>query len=108
MTIAQYRQTSIALMQAGATRRDLTQRQTVVLLTCYIEPSQQTVRGLADRLDLSKPVISRAVDVLAREGLLRRKTDKDDRRSVLVCHTAKGMQLITRLFGEPEADRKAA
>ena len=34
---------------------DLTARQLGVFLTCYLEAEAQTVRGLAARLDVSKP-----------------------------------------------------
>jgi DNA-binding MarR family transcriptional regulator len=70
---------------------DLSARQLGVFLTCYLETEAQTVRGLAARLNVSKPAITRALDRLAEFDLVRRKTDPLDRRSVLVQRTATGM-----------------
>src|SRR5476651_1097085 len=70
---------------------DLTARQLGVFLTCYLETEAQTVRGLAARLNVSKPAITRALDRLSEFDLVRRKTDPLDRRSVLVQRTATGM-----------------
>ena len=70
---------------------DLTARQLGVFLTCYLEVESQTVRGLAAKLNVSKPAITRALDRLAEFDLVRRKTDPLDRRSVLVQRTATGM-----------------
>ena len=69
---------------------DLSARQFGVFLTCYLENEAQTVRGLAATLDVSKPVISRALDRLADFDLVRRKADPTDRRSVLVQRTPAG------------------
>src|SRR5450432_180366 len=70
---------------------DLTARQLGVFLTCYLETESQTVRGLAAKLNVSKPAITRALDRLSEFDLVRRKTDLRDRRSVLVQRTATGM-----------------
>ena len=71
-------------------RHDLSARQFGVFLICYLENEAQTVRGLAEALDISKPAISRALDRLAEFELVRRKTDPQDRRSVLVQRTPPG------------------
>jgi DNA-binding MarR family transcriptional regulator len=52
------------------------------------------VRGLAAKLNVSKPAITRALDRLAEFDLVRRKTDPLDRRSVLVQRTAAGMAYL--------------
>ncbi len=69
---------------------DLSSRQLGVILTCYLEPEAQTVRGLAARLEVSKPAITRALDRLADFELVRRKIDPLDRRSVLIQRTPRG------------------
>lgn len=69
---------------------DLTSRQLGVFLTCYLDSEAQTVRGLASTLDVSKPVISRALDRLAGFDLVRRKVDPNDRRSIFVLTTHAG------------------
>lgn len=69
---------------------DLSARQLAVLLTCYLESEAQTVRGLAAKLHVSKPAITRALDRLTEFELVRRKIDPQDRRSVLVQRTVRG------------------
>ena len=73
---------------------DLSARQTGVFLTCYLDDEPQTVRGLASKLAVSKPAITRALDRLSEFDLIRRKTDPLDRRSVLVQRTATGMAFL--------------
>ncbi|MGE4218999.1 MAG: MarR family transcriptional regulator [Alphaproteobacteria bacterium] len=78
---------------------DLSARQMAVLLTVYLTPPPHTVRGLAALLGVSKPAITRAIDRLSDLGLVRRKPDETDRRSVLVQRTVKGSVFLTE-FGE--------
>jgi DNA-binding MarR family transcriptional regulator len=59
-------------------------------LTSYLEEEAQTVRGMAAKLSVSKPAITRALDRLSEFDLVRRKTDPLDRRSVLVQRTIAG------------------
>jgi len=69
---------------------DLSARQFGVFLICYLESEAQTVRGLAEALDISKPAISRALDRLSEFDLVKRKIDPQDRRSVLLQRTPPG------------------
>ena len=78
---------------------DLSARQMALLLTVYMTSPPHTVRGLSDSLNVSKPAITRALDRLGQLELLRRKTDENDRRSVLVQRTVKG-SVFLREFGE--------
>jgi DNA-binding MarR family transcriptional regulator len=82
------RHTVVALVRRDGP--DLTSRQLSVFLTCYLEDEAQTVRGLAAKLNVSKPAITRALDRLTEFDLVRRKTDPQDRRSVLVQRTITG------------------
>lgn len=77
--------------------QDLTQRQTAVLLTVYLEPPPHTVRGLAAHLGVTKPVVTRALDTMGRMGLLTRRRDDADRRNVLVHRTLAGALAVERL-----------
>jgi len=86
------RDTIVALVRQDGP--DLSARQFGVFLTCYLETDAQTVRGLAAALDVSKPVISRALDRLADFDLVRRKADPTDRRSVLVQRTPAGTSYL--------------
>jgi DNA-binding MarR family transcriptional regulator len=79
------RQTIIALVRRDGP--DLSARQLGVFLTSYLEDEAQTVRGLAAKLNVAKPVITRALDRLSEFDLVRRKTGPLDRRSVLVQRT---------------------
>ncbi len=82
------RQTIVALVRRDGP--DLSARQLGVFLTSYLEDEAQTVRGLAGKLNVSKPAITRALDRLSEFDLVRRKTDPLDRRSVLVQRTMAG------------------
>ena len=76
---------------------DLTARQLAVFLICYLEPEAQTVRGLAQRLDVSKPAITRALDRLTEFDLIARKADPSDRRSVLAQRTTEGSAYLREI-----------
>lgn len=78
---------------------DLSARQMALLLTVYLTPAPHTVRGLASLLNVSKPAITRALDRLSELGMIKRKVDDTDRRSVLVQRTVKG-SVFLREFGE--------
>ncbi len=69
---------------------DLTSRQLALLLRIYLKPQPHTVRGLAKSLNVSKPVITRAIDTLSSMGLVKRVRDETDKRSVLIQRTVKG------------------
>jgi DNA-binding MarR family transcriptional regulator len=89
------RQTIVALVRRDGP--DLTARQLGVFLTCYLEDDAQTVRGLAAKLKVSKPAITRALDRLSEFDLVRRKKDPLDRRSVLVQRTTTGTAFLRDL-----------
>lgn len=78
---------------------DLSARQMALLLTVYLTPPPHTVRGLALTMNVSKPAITRALDRLSELGMIKRKTDDTDRRSVLVQRTVKG-SVYLREFGD--------
>jgi len=78
---------------------DLTLRQMSILLTIYLEPPPHTVRGLATRLHVTKPVITRALDTMGQMKLVRRRRDETDRRNVVIQRTLEGS-----LFLESVAD----
>lgn len=78
---------------------DLTMRQMAILLTVYLDPPPHTVRGLAARLDVTKPVITRALDTMGSLKLVSRHRDERDRRNVLVRRTVEGALFVER-FGD--------
>ena len=78
---------------------DLTMRQAAILLTVYLDPPPHTVRGLAARLGVTKPVITRALDTMGELKLLSRHRDDRDKRNVLVKRTVEGALFVER-FGD--------
>ncbi len=86
---------SFAMVRDG--EPDLSARQLTILLTIYLEPPPHTVRGLAAKLGVTKPVITRALDTMGRIGLLSRRRDEADRRNVVVQRTVKGALFVERL-----------
>ena len=69
---------------------DLSARQLAILLTIYLEPPPHTVRALAAKLRVTKPVITRALDTMGKLGLVSRRRDETDRRNVVIQRTPKG------------------
>ncbi len=76
---------------------DLSVRQTAILLTVYLEAPPHTVRGLAARLKVTKPVITRALNTMGALDLVKRRRDDKDRRNVLIQRTVQGSLFIDRL-----------
>lgn len=83
---------------------DLSARQVGILLTVYLEPPPHTVRGLAQKLCVTKPVITRALDTLAKFKLTARRRDELDRRNVIIQRTVDGALFVERL-GDLLVDR---
>ncbi len=94
---------SVSLLRAvivELVRRDepvLTSHQLGVYLTCYLRDVDHTVRGLAQELNVSKSVITRALDKLGELNLARRRIDPNDRRSVIVERTTEGYALLDHM-----------
>lgn len=92
-----WRRTVVSTVRRDAP--DLSTRQMGMLLTVYLTAAPHTVRGLAETLKISKPAVTRSLDRLSKLGLLRRKVDEDDRRSVLIQRTVRG-SVFLREYGE--------
>lgn len=76
---------------------DLSARQVAILLTIYLETPPHTVRGLAKKLGVTKPVITRALDTMGKLELVARRRDEADRRNVVIQRTVKGALAVERL-----------
>ncbi len=87
----------VHLAQVHDDEPDLSVRQMSVLLTVYLEAPPHTVRGLAAKLKVTKPVITRALDSMGKLGLVSRRRDEKDKRNVLVQRTVKGVLYLERL-----------
>lgn len=92
-----WQQASLAEVNHGGL--DLTMRQAAILLTIYLDPPPHTVRGLAARLGVTKPVVTRALDTMGAARLVTRRRDEADRRNVLVKRTLEGALYVER-FGD--------
>jgi DNA-binding MarR family transcriptional regulator len=53
-----------------------------------------TLNKLADAEQVKPPTMSRVVEALVKEGLVRREVNRGDRRSVTISPTDKGMKLL--------------
>ena len=73
---------------------DLTNRQMALLLVVYLRPGPHTVRGLARCLNVSKPVVTRALNRLGALGYLRRQRDDSDKRNIFIAQTTKGADFL--------------
>lgn len=89
----------VADMHLGKTD-DFTLRQLALLLTIYRETPPHTVRGLAAKLNVTKPVITRALDAMGRVELVARRRDLADKRNVIIQRTVKGALFVERLGDE--------
>jgi DNA-binding MarR family transcriptional regulator len=76
---------------------DLTQRQLALLLVIYLESPPHTVRGLAARLNVTKPVITRALNSMGELQMVERYRDPADKRNVLIKRTVAGSLFLESL-----------
>jgi DNA-binding MarR family transcriptional regulator len=90
-----WHQVTLALVRDG--EYDLSARQVAILLTVYLDTPPHTVRGLAAKLNVTKPVITRALDTMGKLELVARRRDESDRRNVVIQRTVKGALAVERL-----------
>lgn len=95
--LAEWRRALLRYVRSGAP--DLTNRQMALLLVVGLEGGLHTVRGLAARLSVSKPVVTRALNSLTALGLVIRRVDERDRRSVFVDLTENGEVFLADFAG---------
>jgi DNA-binding MarR family transcriptional regulator len=69
----------------------LTQYRTLVVLASR---GPQNLAGLAEAVGVTPATATRMCDRLVRKGLLRRRTERSDRRQLRVALTAKGRSLV--------------
>ena len=77
----------------------------------HIRKGSNTVGELAERQQVSRPAISRAVDMLVEKGLVYRRENTNDRRFVQLDLTESGNNLLDAVFGKNRlwmADKMAA
>lgn len=86
---------ALELVQGG--EFDFSLRQLAILFTIYLEEPPHTVRGLASKLKVTKPVITRALDTMGQHDLLKRRRDDIDRRNVMIEPTEHGAALVEKI-----------
>jgi DNA-binding MarR family transcriptional regulator len=101
-SLAGWMQTLVGYVRSG--QPDLTNRQMALLLLVYMTPGPHTVRGLAQDLGVSKPVVTRALNTLGALGYLRRERDESDRRNIFVAHTELGANFLEGFGGLIEGE----
>jgi DNA-binding MarR family transcriptional regulator len=92
MKLERWMQTMVEYVRSG--RPDLTNRQLALLMLVYLTPGPHTVRGLAEKLNVSKPVITRALNSLSALGYLSRDRDNVDRRNIFAARTEMGTDFL--------------
>lgn len=75
---------------------DLSARQMAILMTVYLEKQAHTVKSLSVKLNVTKAVITRALDTLTRYGFVQRAPDLRDKRSIIVKRTTGGILYLQR------------
>ena len=77
---------------------DLTFTQFKTLMLLAHEPDELSVKEISERLGISLPAASRAVDPLVKRGFVERDEDPIDRRVKRVRPTKQGDRLVERLI----------
>lgn len=86
----------VTLQSVRESGPDLSARQLAVLSTVYLEHGPHTVRSLARRLNVSKAVVTRALDTLSRHRFVARAPDPRDKRSVIIRQTGPGGAYLSK------------
>lgn len=63
-------------------------------LSVIVFGGKTSLTDLAKAEQVRPPTMSRIIDALVRQGLVRRETDKTDRRSVVISATDKGTRIM--------------
>lgn len=87
-------------MSVRAESPDLTARQQAILMTISLTRGPHTVRGLAEKLNIAKPAVTRALDTLERQALVRRVRDNDDLRNIFIERTQEGLVFLRALAAQ--------
>src|SRR3546814_17967892 len=74
LALSNWMRTLVDYVRSG--EPDLTNRQMALMMIVYILHGPHTVRGLADKLNVSQPVITSAFNTLGAFGYLRRERDE--------------------------------
>jgi len=92
-----------ALLQHGAACCGLESLTRCHILAAVGHEREVTLAELTRRLDLDKAWLSRTIDDLARQGLIEKRKNDTDRRTLLLALTPQGQQRATQLERELHA-----
>ena len=92
-----WRQVIFEIVRHKEDDADLSSRQMAVLLKVYMSDPPHTVKALAAEMNVSKSVISKALDKLSVLDLVKRQTDEKDRRVITLSRTIKGARYVMKL-----------
>jgi len=87
---------NVTLDNVHSSMPDLSNRQLAIVMAVYLDNRNHTVRSLAAHLNVTKAVVTRALDSLTRMGLVARAADKTDKRSIIVIRTSTGIHFLQR------------
>jgi DNA-binding MarR family transcriptional regulator len=69
-----------------------------VEVLCFIGPSgKRTMKNIADYLKISPPSATETIDEMEKKGLVKRKSDQNDRRIVFIVFTDMAKKLFVSL-----------
>jgi DNA-binding MarR family transcriptional regulator len=87
----------LAVKLVGNTLAELSMRQLAVFTAIRIGDVAPGVRELSTSLSINKPSVTRAMDSLETQGLIKRYADEQDRRLVVASLSPKGDELAALL-----------
>lgn len=96
-TVEKWMDALIRYVRSG--RPDLTNRQMALMMLVHCREGPHTVRGLAEQLNVSKPVVTRALNKLGSMEFVRRERDVSDRRNIFVRRTTRGAEFLDAFAG---------
>jgi DNA-binding transcriptional ArsR family regulator len=82
-------------------------RELAVFLICYLENGWHTGKRLSARLNVPQCGVTRALDALGRHGLVKRKCNPRDHRSIIARRTSLGMAVLADLSAMVAEERQA-
>ncbi len=71
-------------------------------LSVIVFGGKTSLSDLAKAEQVRPPTMSRVIDALVRDGLVKRETDKKDRRSIIITATEKGIRVMHEGRGRRE------
>jgi DNA-binding MarR family transcriptional regulator len=86
------------IRQVAAEQFDITVEQFHMIR--HIRRGHDSVSKLAEARNISRPAVSKAVDLLANRGLIVRTTDPQDRRHMKLDLTAEGNTLMDAIYDD--------